>query len=101
MQDDWKVTPNFTVNLGLRYEYTTPYYGQGASSRTSTSTVVPASWCVPPTTTGISSNTDRNNFAPRLGFAYQVKPERLVLRGGYGLFYGGEDFRGSGGMTWS
>ena len=42
-------------------------------------------------------DTDKNNWAPRLGFAYQIKPDRIVARGGYGLFYGGEDFRGSGG----
>ena len=43
-------------------------------------------------------DTDRNNFAPRLGFAWQARPERLVVRGGFGVFYSMEDMRGSEGI---
>ena len=41
---------------------------------------------------------DRNNVGPRLGVAYQAVPDRLVLRGGYGLFYSLEEMNGSEGM---
>ena len=43
-------------------------------------------------------DTDRNNWAPRLGFAWQATPERLVVRGGFGVFYSMEDMRGSEGI---
>ena len=41
---------------------------------------------------------DRNNFGPRVGIAYQAIPDRLVLRGGYGVFYSLEEMNGSEGM---
>ena len=40
-------------------------------------------------------NTDPWDFGPRLGIAYQIIPQKLVLRGGYGIFYSGEDMSGS------
>lgn len=43
-------------------------------------------------------DADRNNFAPRLGFAWQATPERVVVRGGFGVFYSMEDMRGSEGI---
>jgi hypothetical protein len=97
VQDDYKVTRNLTVNAGVRYEYTTPYYGAGAHRNinfdTTTGTLIPATdadkYLVDP---------DRNNFGPRLGVAYQAMPDRLVLRGGFGVFYSLEDFLGSGAM---
>jgi hypothetical protein len=96
IQDDWKVTQNLTLNLGLRYEYTTPYWAKEPFTNVNfdleTGQLV--------TTTEDDRylvTKDTNNFGPRLGFAYVLKPDRLVLRGGYGVFYGGEEFRGSTG----
>jgi hypothetical protein len=66
-QDDWRVNPDLTLNLGLRYEYvTTPF--------------------------GYFSNTspDTNNFGPRVGFAWNPKNRfggKMVFRAGYGISY--------------
>ena len=96
IQDDWKVSPNFTVNMGLRYEYATPYWAKepfpNVNLNFETGELIRAT-----DDDRYLVDTDKNNWAPRLGFAYQIKPDRIVARGGYGLFYGGEDFRGSGG----
>jgi hypothetical protein len=97
VQDDWKVAPNLTLNLGLRYEYGTPFYGSGENPNVNfdfaTGTLVSAGgsdkYLVDP---------DQNNFAPRLGVAWQPVPDRLVVRGGFGVFYSIEDMRGSEGM---
>lgn len=96
IQDDWKVRPDLTLNLGLRYEYTTPYYGAGANKNVNfdfaTGQLV--------TATGSDKylmEPDRNNLGPRVGFAWQTSP-RLVVRGGAGVFYSMEDMRGSEGI---
>ena len=94
IQDDWKVSPNLTLNLGLRYEYTTPYYGNSPNRNINfdfkTGQLIqaknPADYLV---------NPDHTNWGPRIGAAWQVVPRKLVLRGGYGLFYSGEDISGS------
>jgi hypothetical protein len=99
IQDNWKVTPRLTINLGVRYDLNTPrterfnrgsYFEPDATS--------PLAGKVPgfPNLKGAvgfidSENRhyfsyDKNNFAPRFGFAYQVNP-KTVIRGGYGLFY--------------
>ncbi|MFN7544269.1 MAG: carboxypeptidase regulatory-like domain-containing protein [Acidobacteriota bacterium] len=94
LQDDWKLSRAFTVNLGLRYEYTTPFYGAGASKNINfdpaTSALVLASDKDKYLTT-----PDRNNWGPRIGFAWQAKEDKIVLRGGYGIFYNTEDIYGS------
>jgi hypothetical protein len=109
-QDDWKVTPKLTVNIGLRYEWSTPYserYNriQFNDFTGDTGFSIPVdrdgTGLFPqfgqigtirgiskfPTSSDRHSPVDRNNFAPRLGFAYQLA-ENTVLRGGAGIFYG-------------
>jgi len=77
-QDDYRVTRNLTVNVGLRYDLQT--YQQP-------SVINPAALAA-----GINTGTiheDKNNFAPRLGFAYNLfGNNNTVVRGGYGMFFG-------------
>ncbi len=89
IQDDWKVSDRLTLNLGLRYDLlpgpTAPTEKDGRISYyfPDQRQVVVA---------GGSSDRlvelDKNNFGPRIGFAYAVNKEKsLVVRGGYGLLY--------------
>jgi hypothetical protein len=86
VQDDWHVNPKLTLNLGLRYDYFTPYYEKNNKlanyDPVTQRLVLPGQNGVPRS----AINTDKNNFGPRLGFAYIVN-EMTVLRGGYGIFY--------------
>jgi hypothetical protein len=118
-QDDWKVTPQLTLNLGVRYDYYQPYKENGGQQ---------ANFIADPSSLGIgigsavyqlpnkAKNVDlgslflntlakdnvtvqyvsnerlatsqKTNFSPRIGFAYQAHPN-TVFRGGFGIFYGG------------
>src|SRR5262249_994574 len=86
-QDDWRVNRKLTINLGLRYEFATPPRDrtfQWANFDSSAGKFIPAK-------SGdlyqeALIHPDRNDFAPRVGFAYSVMP-RTVIRGGYGIFY--------------
>lgn len=87
VQDDYRVTDKLTLNLGVRYEYATPPREKDnnlGNFDPATGTMVFAS------DGGIYERSlihpDRNNFAPRAGFAYAPAP-RWVVRGGYGIFY--------------
>ena len=97
IQDDWKVKSNFTLNLGLRYELDKPLVD--SQDRVNTfragqqSTVFPTAplGIVFPGDAGITRSTyqtDKNNFGPRVGFAWDVlRNGKLSLRAGYGLYY--------------
>ena len=85
--DDYRVSKNLTLNLGLRWENYTPYTevdDQIARFDPVTATVLVANRDGVSRTTGI--NSDYKNFAPRIGFAYSLT-SHTVVRGGYGLFY--------------
>jgi hypothetical protein len=97
VQDDWKVRRNFTINIGVRWEYNAPLTelrDQVATFRLGQqSTVFPDApvGLVYPGDKGISRSTysrDLNNFAPRIGFAWDpFSTGKWSIRGGYGLFY--------------
>lgn len=78
VQDDWRVSPKTTVNLGLRYDYQTiakpPIQNPNAALLAA----------------GFDTSfqpSDKNNLAPRFGISYAFD-EKTVLRGGYGMFFG-------------
>ncbi len=83
-QDDYRITPQLTLNLGLRYEFDQPIYevnNKQTNLDLATGAILLAGQ------NGNSRalyNATYTNFMPRLGFAYQAQP-RLVFRGGYGI----------------
>jgi hypothetical protein len=114
-QDDWKITSRLTLNVGLRYELETPTTerydrtvrgfafdatnpieaaARANYARAPIPELSPADFRTPggllfSNVGGVARglwNTDRNNFAPRFGFAWQARPT-TVVRGGYGIFY--------------
>src|SRR5215831_13633140 len=90
VQDEWKVRGNLTFNLGLRYEYVSPF--SEINDRIVNLAVNPsftAAVPVVPGQDGLPSSllhADRNNFAPRLGVAWKALP-KTVFRAGYGINY--------------
>jgi hypothetical protein len=101
IQDDWKVTSDLTLNLGLRYEYQTPWVEKNdqltffdpdatdpLTGRKGLLRLVARDG-----SSRYQTDPDRNNIAPRIGFAWRFE-EKMVLRGGYGIVY----YPGSGGI---
>ncbi|MBD0327456.1 MAG: TonB-dependent receptor, partial [Pyrinomonadaceae bacterium] len=94
-QDDWKMRPNLTLNLGLRWEYFSPL--KEKEGRLSNFILGPAGQELTGGRLVIVDELyppDRNNFAPRLGFAWSPKQivglnfeDKLVVRGGFGIAY--------------
>jgi hypothetical protein len=85
-QDDWKVTPKLTANLGLRYDYASwPLEGLDRMTNLDPATGQKFTPANSPFGRGLVE-PDRNNFAPRIGLAYQLTP-KTVVRAGYGRFF--------------
>lgn len=105
-QDDWRATSKFTLNIGLRYEFFSPIYerfnaqanfnpdtgqldipsDENISLTPTLATILPVNH----TASNALVDSDFNNFAPRVGLAYQAT-SRLVVRSAFGMFYNGEE----------
>jgi hypothetical protein len=84
LQDDWKVRPGFTLNLGVRYDLDINFLPPLQDNRT----YLLLKQINHPITKSLLGD-DKNNVAPRVGFAYDLKGDaKNVIRGGYGIYYG-------------
>ena len=88
IQDDWKVTPRLSLNLGLRYDWITPAL-EANNAQTNFDPAGTGSLVFAKDGSlqdrGLV-NPDNNNFAPRVGAVYKLD-DKTVLRGGWGVFY--------------
>jgi hypothetical protein len=84
-QDDWKITPRFTLNLGVRYDVDLGFVDAGHAAE---NRVFRALQIIGNPFGNHTPKDDKNNFSPRIGFAWDVRGDaRSVLRGGYGIYY--------------
>src|SRR5690242_8941194 len=84
-QDDWKVTPRFTLNIGVRYDVDIGFvdHAHAAENRAFQALkIIGSPWARKVV------DDDKNNFSPRIGFAWDFRGNgRSVIRGGYGVYF--------------
>ncbi len=125
INDDWKVTPRFTLTLGLRYDLFTRHtekYGQVTGFNLPSGTILSdrlrALNCYVDVSgslgldgqpcnggfakiSGALTTGDHNNFGPRFGFAYDVRGDgKTAIRGGFGVSYNGEVYNPLSNSRW-
>jgi len=101
IQDDWRVLPKLTLNLGVRWEYQTPWidrfdhlaFFNPDATDPLTGQKGLLQFVAQDIDSRYQSDPDKNNFAPRVGLAWEVAP-KTVIRAGYGMFF----YPGSGGI---
>ncbi|MBC7924931.1 MAG: carboxypeptidase regulatory-like domain-containing protein [Bryobacteraceae bacterium] len=102
VQDDWKVRPGLTVNLGVRYDYLQPLFDAEGRMANIEQNGMFVTRLVTPETAKYSRMVrgDKNNFGPRIGFAWRPRwiPD-AVVRAGYGIYYNHIHPGAPGGMT--
>ena len=95
--DDWRISPKFSINFGLRWDYASPITelynklvnldvapGYAAIAQVLPGQAGPYSGALPASLI----RPDRNNISPRIGFAWRPIPKKsIVIRGGYGTYY--------------
>jgi hypothetical protein len=89
-QDDWRVLPRLTLNLGLRWEYDSNLTGNssahGPCPSLTQQPTQPCTWMA--NVINLKKKTDTKDFGPRVGFVFDPFGKgKTVLRGGYGLYY--------------
>src|SRR5262249_39296201 len=102
-QEDWRLNPRLTMNLGVRYEYGAPWKEQANQEGYFDPTTglitfhsIPVN--IPPALNGLYNTQaglvpagiikpDKNNFAPRIGLAWRPVGDKTVVRAGFGVFY--------------
>jgi len=99
VQDDWKLSRKMTLNIGLRYELPTPFFEEHDRQSNFVLDAGPCYLQLIPVSQRSQCNAglgrymtrlDTNNFAPRLGLAYQAT-DKTVVRSGFGVFYGRDE----------
>jgi hypothetical protein len=84
VQDDWKMSPRFTLNIGVRYDVDLGFLDSGhqAGNRAIRALQIIGS------PYGRVAKDDKNNYSPRIGFAWDIRGDaRSVVRGGYGIYF--------------
>jgi hypothetical protein len=84
-QDDWKITPRFTLNVGVRYDVDIGFV-DGANAAQNRAfralQIIGSPWA------SHTPHDDKNNLSPRIGFAWDLRGDsKSVLRAGYGVYY--------------
>ena len=103
-QDQWKINPHLSLDAGIRYEFYSPMYGIGNFRNVNFNFATdqlevapggqPLAFGAVQADNRYAMNPDINNFAPRIGLAYQIS-NRLVFRAAFGIFYDSQEVHGT------